>query len=117
MPLVVGVRQTLGQRRRLLGLNLGKPAVSCALLNVMWIVAFGANEPAFLAVARPFADALAVNAFSPVAKNRAMALPAQLLRLVEADRIHAAKPGHPPAGLVVRSQREDGIFPLSNFFQ
>src|SRR3990167_11253815 len=87
LALVIGAPQTLGQHGRALGLELGEPAVPGALLNVMRIMAFGAHEPALLAVARPLADALAVDAVAPVPVNRAMALAAQLLRFIEADRL------------------------------
>ena len=50
-------------------------------------MAFSAHEPALLAVARPFTDALAVDTVTPVPVDRAMAFAAQLLRLIEADRL------------------------------
>src|SRR3970040_2144190 len=87
LALVIGARQALRQHGRALGLEWGKPVVPGARLNVMRIMAFGTHEPALLAVARPFADALAVDAVTPVPVDRAMALAAQLLRLIEADRL------------------------------
>ena len=76
MALVIGARQALGQHGRLLGFELGKAAVPSALLNVMRVMAFCAHEPALLAIARPFANALSVNAVSPVPQTRAMTLAA-----------------------------------------
>ena len=76
MALVIGARQALGQHGRLLGFKLGKAAVPRALLNVMRIMAFCAHQPALFTVARPFADALAVDAVPPVPQNRAMTLTA-----------------------------------------
>src|SRR5512141_232286 len=84
--LVIGAFQTLGQLRRAFRLELGESAPPGALLNVMRIMAFGAHEPALLAVARPFTGALAVDAVTPVPVDVAMAFAAQLLRLIEADR-------------------------------
>src|ERR1035437_7214940 len=108
MALVIGALQTLGQLGRRLGRELGEPAVSCALLNVMRIMAFGAYEPALLAVARPFTDALAVNAVTPVSVDLAMALAAQLLRLVEADRLAEVVDQLIARGRVMAGQTPDG---------
>ncbi len=66
---------------------LGKSAVAAALLDVMRIMAFGTDEPAFLAGAGPFADALAMDAVAPIAKDIAVAFATQYLRLIVTDRI------------------------------
>ena len=68
-------------------LMLGKSAVAAALLDVMRIMAFGTDEPAFLAGAGPFAYALAMDTVAPIAKNIAVAFAAQDLRLIVTDRI------------------------------
>ena len=87
MALVISTYKTFGQLGCAFRLKLSKPPIPGALLNIMRVMAFGANEPALLAIARPFADALAVNALTPLPVNIAMALAAQFLRLIEADRL------------------------------
>ena len=53
----------------------------------MWVMAFGAHKPSFFPVRFPFTDSLAVNAIPPIPEDGTMALPAQLLRLIETDLV------------------------------
>jgi hypothetical protein len=89
------------------GASWTKPLVSGAVLDVVRVVAFGAGEPALLARAGEFADALAVNAVTPVAQLVAVALAAQQLRLVEADRIAEVVDQHVALGRVVAVEAPD----------
>src|SRR3989338_3425417 len=84
---VINVLHPLGDLRGRFRLDLDESPVSGAVLNVVRIVAFGADEPALLARAGPFANALAVNAVSPVTQFVAVTFAAQTLRLIKADRI------------------------------
>src|SRR3989338_7860092 len=85
--LVISVLHPLGELRRQFRLDLDESPVSGTVLNVVRIMAFGADEPALFARTGPFADALAVNTVSPVTQFVAVTFAAQLLRLIKADRI------------------------------
>jgi hypothetical protein len=63
--------------------------VPVAMLHIVRIVAFGADKPALGAGAGPFANPFAMNTFTPVPINFAVALAAQLLWLVKTDRLVA----------------------------
>ena len=85
VTLVISRLHAFRQRWRFLRLMLRKTTVTVAMLGVVWIVALGTDKPALGAGAGPFANSFAVNAFSPVPINLAVALAAQLLWLVETD--------------------------------
>ena len=89
VTLVISRLHAFRQRWRFLRLMLRKTTVTVAMLDVVWIVALGTDKPALGAGAGPFANPFAVNAFSPVPINLAVALAAQLLWLVETDRLVA----------------------------
>ena len=52
-------------------------AVKIAVLDIMRVMAFGADEPTLLAGASPCADALAMNAVAPIAENVAVTFATQ----------------------------------------
>ena len=74
--LVLGVFHTLGKLRRRFWLNLNESTISLTILHIVWVVAFGAGEPALFARAGPFANALAVYAIAPITKLVAVAFAA-----------------------------------------
>ncbi len=67
----------------------GDAPVALAVLDIVRIVALGADKPALGAVTGPFTDPFAMDAFPPVPIDFSVAFSAQHLRLVEADRIVA----------------------------
>ena len=85
--LVIHVFHPLGKLGRRFRFDLDKSPVSCAVLNIVRVVAFGADKPAFFARAGPFADSFTVNTIPPIAQFVAVTLAAQPLRLIKADRI------------------------------
>ena len=73
--------------RRQFGFVRSNAPLEVAMFNVMRIMAFGADKPAFFTRALPFADALAVNTIPPITKDVAVTFAAQKLRLIVTDRI------------------------------
>ena len=86
---MIGRFHALRQGWRFLRLMLRDAPVALAMLNVVGVVALGADEPALGAGAGPFTDPFAMDTFSPVAINLTVAFSTQLLRLVETDRLVA----------------------------
>ncbi len=85
VPFMIGILQTLWQFRGRLGYKLLETPISGALLHIMWIMAFGTNEPALLAITGPFTNAFAVDTLAPVPIDGAMTLTTQLLRLIKTN--------------------------------
>ena len=82
---MLGIFHSLGKLGRRFRLNLDESPVSDPILNVVWVMTFGANKPALFARAGPFADPLAVNAIPPVAQFVAVAFSCLLYTSDAAD--------------------------------
>jgi hypothetical protein len=87
LTLVIGRFHSLRQRRGILWLMLGDTPVTLAVLNIVRVMALGADEPALGTGTGPLTDTLAMNPFPPVPIDFTVALSAQLLWLVETDRL------------------------------
>ena len=87
--LVIGRFHTFRQRGGVFWLMLGDTPVALAVLDIVGIVALGADKPALGTGTGPFADPFAVDALPPVPIDFTVAFAAQELRLIVTDRIVA----------------------------